>query len=298
MNGKVAILGANGLIGGAVTALFAEKGADVVCCAKEGGPVGDEDVALIDLTKTGALSRWLGKKKVSTVVYLASAVPSSFENLSADLFVTNLKMHREVLSYWEKTGCHLMFASSCSVYGSKGPVPWREKNAPNPENYYSISKLAGELLFDARSAELPLTILRINAPYGFPVGRKTVVNVFMESALDGTDLILYGTGKRVQDLLHVKDVASAFWLAHSKSKCNTYNIASGRTVAMRRLAEMIVDCTHSSSKIVESGKPDPQEGMKVGVDVSRAQKELGFKPKYDLAKGLEALAEEYAKART
>jgi nucleoside-diphosphate-sugar epimerase len=298
MSGKIAILGANGLIGGAVTALFVEKGADVVCCAKEGGPVGDEEVALLDLTKTEALSRWLGKKKISAVVYLASAVPSSFENLSADLFVTNLMMHREVLSYWEKTGCHLIFASSCSVYGSKGPVPWREENAPKPENFYSISKLAGEFLFDARRSELPLTILRINAPYGFPVGRKTVVNIFMERALDGADLTLHGTGKRVQDLLHVRDVALAFWLAHSKKKCGTYNIASGETVTMRRLAEMILDCTHSSSKIIKSGKPDPQEGVKVAVDVSRARKELGFKPRYDLAKGLKALAKEYAKART
>jgi UDP-glucose 4-epimerase len=298
MSGKVAILGANGLIGGAVTALFAEKGANLECCAKEGGPVGDEEMTLIDLTKTGALSRWLGKKKISTIIYLASAVPASFENLSADLFVTNLKMHREVLSQWEKTGCHLIFASSCSVYGSKGPAPWREKNAPNPENFYSISKLAGELLFGARSAELPLTILRINAPYGFPVGRKTVVNVFMERALEGADLNLFGTGKRGQDLLYVKDVAAAFWLAHSTKKCGTYNIASGKTVTMKQLAEMIVDCTHSSSKIVKSGKPDPQEGVKVAVDVSRARRELGFKPKYDLAKGLKALAEEYAKART
>jgi nucleoside-diphosphate-sugar epimerase len=298
MNEKVAILGANGLIGSAVTALFAKKGADVVCCAKEGGPVGDEEVTLIDLTRTGALSKWLGRKRVSTVVYLASAIPSSFENLSANLFETNLKMHREVLSYWEKTGCHLIFASSCSVYGSEGPLPWREKNAPNPENFYSISKLAGELMFDARSAELPLTILRINAPYGFPVGRKTVVNIFMESALDGADLILHGTGKRVQDLLHVRDIAAAFWLAHSKKKCGTYNIASGKTVTMRQLAEMIVDCTHSSSKIVKSGKPDPKEGVKVAVDISRARRELGFRPRYDLAKGLEALAEEYAKAMT
>jgi len=298
MSGKVAILGANGMIGSAVTALFAEKGADVICCAKEGGPVGDEEVTLIDLTKTGALSGWIGNKKISTVVYLASAVPSSFENLSADLFVTNLMMHREVLSYWEKTGCHLIFASSCSIYGSKGLVPWREENAPNPENFYSISKLAGEFLFDARSAELPLTILRINAPYGFPLGRKTVVNLFMERALDSADLTLFGTGKRAQDLLYVKDVASAFWLAHSKKKCGTYNIASGKTVTMRRLAEMIVDCAHSSSKIVKSGKPDPQEGVKVAVDISRARRELGFRPRYDLAKGLEALAKEYAKART
>jgi len=298
MNGKVAILGANGLIGSAVTALFAQKGADVICCAKEGGPVGDEEVALIDLTKTGALFKWLGKKKVSTVIYLASAVPSSFENLSADLFETNLKMHREVLSYWEKAGCHLIFASSCSIYGSKGPLPWREENAPNPENFYSISKLAGELIFDARSADLPLTVLRINAPFGFPAGRKTVVNVFMERALDGANLILHGTGKRVQDFLYVKDVASAFWLAHSEKKCGTFNIASGKTVTMRQLAEMILDCTHSSSKIVKSGKLDPQEKVKVAVDVSRARKELGFRPRYDLAKGLEALAQEYAKART
>jgi len=297
MSGKVAVLGANGLIGSAVTALFAKKGADVVCCAKEGGPVGDKEVTLIDLTKAGALSRWLGKRKVATMIYLASAVPASFENLTDDLLETNLKMHREVLSYWEKAGCHLIYASSCSIYGSEGPVPWREENLPNPENYYSISKLMGELMFEAESPDLPLTILRINAPYGFPAGRKTVVNVFMERALDGEDLALFGTGKRVQDFLHVNDVASAFWLAHSKRKCGTYNIASGKTVTMRRLAEMIVECTHSSSKIVKSRKPDPQEGMKVSVDVSRAKKELGFKPRYDLAKGLESLAKEYAKAR-
>ncbi len=298
MTEKIAILGANGQMGRAVIEYFVERGSNLECCDKIGGAAGTQRIDKVDLKKTGSIGRWLGKKRVSTIVHLASEIPSPTKDDDMKLLEANLRMHQEVFHYWQEKGCQLIFASGCNVYGTDGPIPWRESNEPNPEDLYSVSKLVGESLFKVNDAdESPLTVLRINAPYGFPQKRKTVVNIFMERALAGEDIELFGSGKRMQDFLHVRDVASAFWLAKAKRMRGVFNIASGEVVTMKRLAELIVDCTHSRSKIVLSGKPDPKEEEKIGVDISRAKRELGFKPEYSLKEGLEKLVEEYERAR-
>lgn len=287
MKGRVAILGATGFIGKAATSLFLGEGIDIVACSNKGVTINGFSVDQVDISKEGALSQWLKDKDIEAIIYLSSMIPKSFSDADWDLFYYNLMMHKQVLDYWKRHKCHLIYASSCSVYGSRSPIPWKEENAAFPDNYYSISKLVGEALFYQESQKgLPLTVLRINAPYGMNTRRKTVINIFLESVLKGKNLILFGNGNRQQDFIYVLDVARAFWISYLKKKYGIYNIASGKTVTMKELANIIINLTKYPSKIIYSGEPDLQEGFQVDIDISKARNELGFLPEYSLEDGL------------
>lgn len=286
MRARIAILGASGFIGRNIVDRFSTEGVEILGCDINSGKVGTLHVDSIDLTCEDSLSGWLESQNVDAIIYLASEIPQSFSNVEMNIFDNNIKMHKNVLKYWTQSKCHLIYASTCAVYGTSGPLPWREENAPAPENFYSISKLVGEWLF--RTPNLKghkLTVLRLNAPYGVG-GRKTVVNIFLENALTSKPIRLFGTGQREQDFLHVSDIANAFWMAYSTGAEGIFNIASGNTVTMKQLAEKVVKSVKSSSGFELSGTPDPGENVKVQVDISKARKHLGFKPIHSLESGL------------
>ena len=298
MNRYVAIIGATGFIGKAITSLFIRKGIDIEVCSKNGNIINEFPVDQVDISKEGVLSQWLNNKDIDALIYLSSNIPKSFMKADWDLFYYNLMMHKQVLDCWRTNGCHLIYASSCSVYGSHSPIPWKEENITIPDNYYSISKLVGEnLFFQEYQKGLPLTILRINAPYGVETRRKTVINIFLENALKSKNLNLFGSGDRQQDFIYVADVARAFWKSYLKKKYGLYNIASGKTITMKELANIIIDLTKSSSKIVCSREPDMQEGLQVEIDVTKTRDELGFLPKYSLEDGLKECILQYKERR-
>jgi len=296
MNGRVAIIGAAGFIGKAITSSFSNYGIGIEACDLDEGTIDGIQVDSIDITKEGELSDWLNDKEITAMIYLSCLIPKSFEDADWELFHKNMMMHRRVLDCWRKRKCHLIYASSSSVYISHNSLPWREDAANFPNNYYSVSKLLGEkLFFQEHQNGTPLTILRINAPFGVDPRSRTVVNIFLERALKDEDLTLYGSGNRQQDFIHVSDVARAFLTSHLNKKYGIFNVASGRTVTMRELAEIIIDLTGSSSKIIHSGKPDSQEGFRVEVDITKARDELGFTPDLSLEDGLKECIRHYLK---
>jgi len=298
MNGRVAVLGATGFFGKKIMSLFQDNGIEIIGCDKNEGIINGVPIDPIDISKEGELSHWLNNKNISAIIYLSSKIPKSFAEANWDLFYYNLMMHRQVMDSWKKHKCHLIFASSCSLYTSVNPLPWREDQAIFPDNYYSISKLLGEKLFYQYCHKgLPLTVLRINAPYGVDARSRTVINIFLERALEGKELVLYGSGNRQQDFVYVMDVARAFWQSYLSKKTGIYNVASGKTVTMRELANSIIDITKSSSKIIYSDEPDSQEGNQVDIDISKARDELGFSPKYSLEEGLKECILQYRKVK-
>ena len=300
MKDGVAIVGATGFIGSEITSHFKKKGIPLHLCSKNGGIIQGINVDSIDLTNGRSVIDWLSGKNIGALIYLSSIIPKSFENTDWDLFDENVKMHKSVFNAWKEKKFHLIYASSCSVYSRITPHPWSEMTVVIPDNFYSISKFVGELLFykELQMNELPLTILRINAPYGANNRIKTVVNIFLERSVNDEDLLLYGNGTRKQDFIYVKDVARAFWQAYQEKRPGIYNIASGTTVTMKELAELIITLTHSKSRILYSGKEDPHENVKVSIDVSKAQKELGFTPEFSLADGLLDCIHEYQKMKS
>lgn len=297
MKENIAIVGATGFIGTEIFSVFKKNTVSIYPCSKNGGKIQGIEIDSVDITSNRAIINWLSEKNIDTLIYLSSSIPKSFADTNWTIFNQNLKMHNTILEAWKKEKFHLIYASSCSVYTQITPRPWSEMTVIMPDNYYSISKYLGELLFfkEFQKERLPLTILRINAPYGVGNRIKTVINIFLERSIRGEDLILYGNGTREQDFIYVKDVAKAFWLAYCKKKFGIYNIASGTTITMKDLAQIIVDLTDSKSKIKYSGTIDPQEEYKVSIDISKSKNDLDFLLQYSLREGLQECIYEYKK---
>jgi nucleoside-diphosphate-sugar epimerase len=298
INKQVAILGATGFIGKAVTTLFQKKEIDISACSKNGGNIDSLTVDIVDVIKEGELSKWLKNKEINTLIYLSSEIPKSFQEANWELFHNNLIMHKNVMNCWKEYKFHLIYASGSSVYGSNSPLPWQENSPTFPDNYYTLSKMAGENLFWLEYQNgFQLTILRISAPYGMSLRRKTVVNIFLEEALKNNDLKLFGKGDRQQDFIYIKDIARSFLITDKNKKYGIFNIASGKTVTMRELANTVINQTESSSKIIYIDQEDSQEGFQVNIDISKAKNELGFSPDFSLEEGLKDCILQHSEVR-
>lgn len=290
----VAILGASGFLGQSLCKFLHARKTRFLLSSKNGGCFEGFPITKVDLTRKNALSHWLGNRRVDALFYLSSVMPEDFTQNEFTALNQNIAIHEQVCQFWRKCRCHLIYASSAAVYGNAS-VPWREAGPVSPESYYALSKLLGEQMFFrvSQQEDIGVTTLRIKAPYGVKDHNKTVVNIFLEKALSGADLELFGHGRRRQDFVYIDDVAKAFWLAFLKKKSGVYNISGGVTVTMRQLAEAVICVTHSKSNIVFNGKADPQEGIKVKVDIEKARRELGFRPGHTLETGLKKMAKIY-----
>jgi len=292
---KVVIFGANGFVGLEVSNIFMGKDIELHLFSKRGGSIKEHQINKIDLIRYEDAVKKLKELDADYIIYLSSKIPNSFDESNYELIEINSRMHKTILSYWKSTDAHLIYASGCSVYGPHSPIPWKEDNVCLPDNYYSMSKLAGELLFymEHQNTDLPLTILRINAPFGRYNRRKTVVNLFIEKALNNEEIELFGSGNREQDFLYIKDVANAFWLSYLKKESGIFNIASGNTTSMKDLAYTIRKIADSNSNILVSNKIDPQESIKVDIDISKAKKILNFSPEFSIEEGLKDCIKKY-----
>lgn len=180
----------------------------------------------------------------------------------------------------------LVFASSMAVYGEPKVLPVEEDSQPRPISPYGFSKLRGELyckIFQDKFG-IDTTVLRYFNTFGIrqtPSDYVGVTTTFINQALAGKPLTIFGDGKQTRDFVWVKDIARANVLAafSKKSRGEIFNIASGSEISINDIADAINKQTGSGKKYlsVPGG-----EISRIRADTSRAKKVLGYEPKGDL----------------
>ena len=185
----------------------------------------------------------------------------------------------------------LIFASSAAVYGDNPNLPLKESEKPEPLSPYGVTKIAGEYYCKVfyELYGVPTVSLRYFNVFGERQGYNQyagVISIFINRALKGEPLIIYGDGKQTRDFIYVKDVVKANILAAKSSKANgkVFNVARGERTTILELALKIIDATNSSSSIIFD-KPRPGDIRDSQADISEIRK-LGFKPEYSLEDGL------------
>ncbi len=232
---------------------------------------------------------------VDSVVHLAAQtmVPLSVEDPITDIRV-NLEGTVKVLEYARRRRIgKVVFASSSAVYGDDAPVPVSEDSMVRPSSPYAIDKFGGELFLDyyARVHGLTFTTLRFMNVYGPRQDPESdysgVVSVFLDRALAGRPITIFGDGEQTRDFVHARDVARAVVSARASGVGDhaVINIGSGEETSINRLARMILDLTGSKSPIRYA--PMRPGDIKRSVTTSdRARALLGFAPVVGLREGL------------
>ena len=184
----------------------------------------------------------------------------------------------------------VIIASSAAIYGDSPDLPKKENMLPSPRSPYAISKLdceyAAKIFYDEYG--LKTTVLRyfnVFGPRQDPTSQyAAAIPIFISKALRNEDLLIYGDGSQTRDFVFVKDVVLANELVMSRGDGRIFNVANGSAISILELAERIIELTNSDSKIKYT---DPRAGdIKHSLaDISEISN-IGFRPKFDLEKGL------------
>ena len=163
---------------------------------------------------------------------------------------------RYLLDLCKNTGVQrVFFSSSSEVYGEPFEHPQNEQTTPlNSRLPYAVVKNVGEAFLRSYKQEFDLdyTIFRFFNTYGPKQSQDFVMSKFINNALAGRDITIYGDGMQTRTFCYKDDNIDACYNAFVNNKIvnDTVNIGSDFETTIIDLAKMIIAVTESKSKIV------------------------------------------------
>jgi nucleoside-diphosphate-sugar epimerase len=293
---KIAITGANGFLGRALTNAAKCQGIDA---AVHFGPPPANDAVTsnhrqeVDICDVNSLALLFAGSDV--IIHLAgpSDVASSFRD-PAETTRAHVAGTAAVLDAAQRSQVgRLIYISSAEVYGRADSVPIKETAALLPLSPYGAAKAAAELLVATalrRGGLDSAIVLRPFSIYG-PGGRRTSVLGRMLAQIRRREQLRVFSTRPVRDYVHVADAVAAILcaLSYDTSGLLTANIASGQGISVGELGSVLATLTGLPVGIIET--PDADRPLSHDInhlvgDASVAESELGWRPTIDLATGL------------
>ena len=244
---------------------------------------------------------------VDEIYHLAAAVGVfTIMDKALESLRTNLTGTEVVLDAALRHQARILVASTSEVYGKNTSIGLREDDdrvigSPLKKRWsYSEAKALDETLAHLYGEELGLrtVIVRLfntvgprqSARYGMVIPR------FVDLALAGEPVTVFGTGRQVRSFCHVSDVVpSLVALLHDESAHGTvYNLGNPEPVSIEELAERVIARTGSSSEIVrvpyaQAYGPGYEDMQRRVPNCARALAQVGFQPAYRLDDILDAV---------
>lgn len=184
----------------------------------------------------------------------------------------------------------IIYASSTSVYGDTPVLPKKEDMLPEPQSPYAITKLAAEYYCQVFTKVYGLATVRLR--YSNIYGPRqdadsqyaAVIPKFIRRVSEGSPPIIFGDGEQTRDFTLVKDVVEATILAAESNASGVFNIGSGESTTINKLAQLITNIIGENMEPIYQ-EPRPGDIRYNLADISKA-KTFGYKPKYNLEAGL------------
>lgn len=231
-------------------------------------------------------------KKVDIVVHLAAIVSvvdceNNPEACEVNVEATNKIFELAVENNIEK----VIYASSAAVYGDVDVLPTRENFDLNPISKYGKYKLENEKKAKEMKGGTSFVGLRFQNVYGPKQNIKSdyaaVIPLFINLALQGKPIKIFGDGKQTRDFVFVKDVANAILLSiNNKEKINdVFNIGTGKEIS-------ILDLRDKISKVLsielETQFLDARDGeiKRSFADIEKAYLLFGYSSNHPFDEGL------------
>jgi dTDP-glucose 4,6-dehydratase len=243
---------------------------------------------------------------VDFVFHLAAlASPVDYMRMPlASLKVGSYGTHNALgLAKWKRA--RFLISSTSEVYGDPlvHPQPetyWGNVNPIGPRGVYDEAKRYAEAMTMTYHQQqgVDTAIARIFNTYGPRMRRndgRASVN-FINQAIDGKPLTVYGDGSQTRSLCYVDDLIRGLYLLATSGEHLPVNLGNpDHEVTMLELAQTVIRVTGSSSEIVFEALPtdDPQIRR---PDITRARQVLGWQPEVDLEEGLTRWLASYGRA--
>ncbi|MBX0294979.1 NAD-dependent epimerase/dehydratase family protein [Haloarcula nitratireducens] len=247
-----------------------------------------------DVTEYGDVESAM--REVDRVIHLAAITgAASTHDRREETFAVNYDGTENVLNAAGKLGIdHVVFASSCNVYGRATSTDIDETVEPDPINPYAETKLEAESLLADYCEEFDMTgtALRMATNYGHSPGVRfnLVVNYFVFRALTGRPLTVYGDGSNWRPFVHVRDAARAYADAVLRPEAwddLAYNV--GTDAGNYQIADIAEIVSEEVAPVDVTYLEDEHPGPSYHVNFDRLA-ETGFETEWTLREGIRDLA--------
>ena len=253
--------------------------------------------------------------RADVVYHLAAAVGVKLiVERPLESLITNIRGSEVVLEKAHKYGKKVLITSTSEIYGKSADIPMHEDGdrllgSPLVGRWsYSTSKAVDEILAHAYwlAKGLPTVIVRLfntvgprqSAEFGMVIPR------FIEQALDGRDLTVFGDGTQSRCFGDVRDVVPALMalMECREAEGQAINIGSQQEVTVLELAALVIERAHSSSRV----QLIPYDEVYVGgfadmprrvPDIARARKLIGFNPRTTLVEIIDTMLQDARRRR-
>jgi dTDP-L-rhamnose 4-epimerase len=177
------------------------------------------------------------------------------------------------------------------------PLGTPEDKPLQPTSIYAITKRDHEEMFLAVGAAygIPVAALRYFNVYGPRQALSNpytgVVAIFSSRLLNRRPPLVYEDGRQTRDFVHVSDIVQANLLALEKDAADgrVYNVGTGQATSVLQVAETLSELLDYGDPPEVLGKYRAGDIRHCVADISRIQRELGYRPKVAFADGLREL---------
>ncbi len=239
-------------------------------------------------------------KDVDFVVHLAAMWLLHCKDYPRTAFHVNIEGTFNVLEACVKNNIErLVYSSSASVYGDAVQVPMTEEHPFNNKNFYGATKISGEAMcrafYDRYGLDyVGLRYMNVYGPHQDQTAAYTgVIPIMLNKIDDDEQPVINGDGSQAYDFIDVED-AGRCNIDALNADCTDefYNVGTGIQTSIRDLCDKILELR--SSKLIVKYNPYSEDDARrlvqnrIGSPI-KAEKDLGFKYKYDLETGLKRL---------
>ncbi len=304
---RVALTGGAGYIGSTLVAKLVERGDTVVSVdnqsigdyghlksVKSGGGAG---LLVGDIRDQKLLEeKWKGCDAVAHLAAIPGLVrcrDNPEEAVSVNVYGTHCVMEAARRLDIKR----VVFCSSAATYGVPVRMPVAEDHPLRPLNLYGVTKVSGEQIINTYwdNHGIETANLRFGNIYGVGVFTRwdTVIPKFVNQAVNGEPLTVYGDGEYSRDFVHVQDITKAMMLSITTPGIGgeTFNVG-GETLTINRLAEIVKEeLAKETGKEAEAVNTSPRLGetKKFSYDLKKIRGRLGFANDWTVRKGVKQL---------
>lgn len=275
--GTVAVVGASGFLGSALTKVFKSRGTPTA-----------------EFTRNAPVLRagghpGSGLAGADTIYWMASSInPLVAENdhSAVERDADTLRAALEDLRRVESPARFVLLSSGGTVYDPLSPPPYSEQSPVAPKGAYGRAKRAlEELVLDTMPGS---TIVRVANAYGAgqPLAPgQGVLGHWLRALRAGRPIQVFGPASTARDYVHVRDISSGLVALHGRSAVPTVvNLGSGRATTLGELLDVLRAVVGDVQ--VEQLAARSFDVERTWLDITVAHRELGWQPQVGLTEGI------------
>ena len=232
---------------------------------------------------------------VDLVFHMASpASPFDYLSLPIETLLVGSAGTKNLLDLAHRKGARFLLASTSECYGDPREHPqsetyWGHVNPVGPRSVYDEAKRFAEALTMAyhRKYGLNTHIARIFNTYGprMKLNDGRVVPAFLDQALHGKPLTVFGDGSQTRSFCYVSDLVEGLWRLAQSGEYFPVNLGNPQEMTILQFAELIQQRMGTDCEI--QFLPLPQDDPKQRCpDITKARTVLGWQPQVSLEEGL------------